>query len=254
MKAMPLAEDMNPVRHSEDKEMAASKEAPCQYPHVSDGINDIVNDVVSSYEARIQTIGAIFDTTHQIIEDFQDSFLDTKEEREKVNAELRESLAQKESLRKKDFDHMMRGILSTQDAREKEVRNLLKGYLSEQKEVAKTLRDDLAKVKDALAGGEAERVKEFQALMKGTFAGQDERKNEVTSMLKEFQKEQQEMSTRLKELLAKGRDLRIRDLKLMLKAFKAQHEERIIRREERREEIRSMLSDFNKACKKKRRV
>lgn len=245
---------MNPARHSEDKEMTTSKETPCRYPHVSDGIKDIVNDVVSSYEARIQSIGAIFDTTYQIREDFQDSFLDTKEEREKLNAELRESLAQKGSLRKKDFDNMMRGILSMQDAREKEVRNLLKGYLSEQKEVAKTLRDDLAKVKDALASGEAERVKEFQAWMNGTFAGQDERKNEVTSMLKEFQKEQQEMSKRLKELLAKGRDLRIRDLKLMLKAFKSQHQERMTRQEERREEVRSMLSDFKKVWKKKRRV
>lgn len=245
---------MNPARHSEDKEMTTSKETSCRYPHVSDGIKDIVNDVVSSYEARIQSIGTIFDTTYQIREDFQDSFLDTKEEREKLNAELRESLAQKGSLRKKDFDHMMRGILSTQDAKEKEVRNLLKGYLNEQKEVAKTLRDNLAKVKDALASGEAERVKEFQALMNGIIAGQDERKNEITSMLKEFQKEQQEMSKRLKELLAKGRDLRIRDLKLMLKAFKAQHQERIIRQEERREEVRSMLSDFKKLWKKKRRV
>ncbi len=248
---------MNPVRHSEDKEMTTSKEIPCQYPqypHVSDGIKDIVNDVVSSYETRIQSIGAIFDTTHQILESFQDSFLDTKEEREKVNAELRESLAKKESLRKKDFDHMMRDILSTQDAREREVRNLLKGYLNEQKEVAKTLRDNLTKVKDALASAEAGRVKEFQALMNGTFARQDERKNEVTSKLKEFQKEQQEMSKRLKELLAKGRDLRIRDLKLMLKAFKSQHQERMTRQEERREEVRSMLSNFKKVWKKKRGV
>lgn len=224
MKAMPLAEEMK----------------------------DIVNDMVSSYEVRIQSIGAIFDTTHQILEGFQDSFLGAKQEREKVNAELRESLAKNESLRKKDFDNMMRGILSTQDKREKEVRNLLSHYLNEQKEVAQTLRDNLAKVKDALAIGKAGRVREFQALMNGIFAKQDERKNEVTSKLKEFQKEQEEIAKRLKELLAKGRELRIKNLKLMLKEFKAQHQERIVRQEERREEVRSMLSDFKR--KKERRV
>jgi transcription termination factor NusB len=221
MKAVPLAEDMN----------------------------DIVNDIVSSYEARIQSIGAIFDTTHQILEGFHDSFLDTKQEREKVNAELRESLARNESLRKKDFDNMMKGILSTQDEREKEVRNLLNSYLNEQREMAQILGESLGKFKDSLARGEVQRVKEFQALIKGILAKQDERKDEVSSKLKEFQKEQNELASRLKGLLAKGREFRIKDLKLMLNEFKKQHRERIALWEGRKEEVRSMLGDF----KKKRR-
>lgn len=243
---MPLAEDMNPVRDSEDKKMDVSKEELCRYPHISNGMKNIVENIVSSYEARIQGIGAIFDTTHQILEGFQDSFLDTKQEREKVNAELRESLAKNESLRKKDFDNMMQGILSTQDEREREVRNLLNRYLNEQKEMAQTLRDNLAKVKDALARGEAGRVKEFQVFIKEILASHEERKEEVASKLKEFQKEQQEVAKRLKELLAKGRELRIRDLKLMLKEFKEQHQKQIAIREERREEVCSMLGEFKK--------
>ena len=243
---MPFGEDMNPVRDSEDKRIDVSEEELCQYPHISNGMKDIVEDIVSSYEARIQSIGAIFDNTQQILEGFQDSFLDAKQEREKNNAELRESLAKNESLRKKDFDNMMQDILSTQDEREKEVRNLLKGYLNEQKKLAQTLRDNLAKVKDALARGEAGRVKEFQGIIKEILAKQDERKDEVTSKLKEFQKEQEEMAKRLKELLAKGRELRIRDLRLMLKEFKVQHKERIALREERKEEVRHLLSGFKK--------
>ena len=228
MKAIPLAKDMNPD------------------PHISNGMKDIVNDIVSSYEARIQGIGAIFDITHQILEVFQDSFLDTKQERGKVNAELRESLAQNESLRKKDFDNMMQGILSTQDEGEREVRNLLKGYLNEQKEMAQSLRDNLTKFKDSLARGEAQRVKEFQALIKEILAKQDERKDEVSSKLREFQKEQKELVSRLRELLARGGELRIKDLKLMLKEFNAQHKERVTRQEERRGEVRSMLGNFKK--------
>jgi hypothetical protein len=212
-------------------------------------MKDIVNDVISFYEARIQGIGAVFDTTHQILEGFQDSFLDTKQEREKVNAELRENLARNESLRKKDFDNMMRGILLTQDEREKEVRNLLRDYFNDQKNIAQALRENLRRFKDSLAKGEAERVKEFQEMIKEILAKQDERKDEVTSKLKEFQKEQHEMAKRLKELLAKGRELRIKDFKSMLKEFKVQHKERIARREERREGVQRMLGDFKKRRK-----
>jgi len=79
----------------------------------------IVQNVFSSYEARIQSIESIFDATHQILKDFQEPFFDTKQERESINAQLREHLARNESLRKKDFDNMMQGILSIQDEREK---------------------------------------------------------------------------------------------------------------------------------------
>jgi len=213
---------------------------------LAEDMKNIVENIISSYETRIQSIGDIFDTTHQLLEGFQESFLDTKQEREKLKTELRESLAKNDSLRRKDFDNMMRVILSSQDEREKEVRFVLKNYLNEHKGMALALRENLSKVKDALAKGEAERIKEFQAMIKEILAKQDERKEEVTSKLKEFQKEQQEMAIRLKTLLAKGRELRIKDLKSMLKEFKAQHKERIARYEERREEVRHILGDFKK--------
>ncbi|MBI4684670.1 MAG: hypothetical protein HY755_05685 [Nitrospirae bacterium] len=238
---------MNPVRHSEDKEMTISKEKTL---HMSNGMKDIVNDMIFSYEARIQSMEAIFDATHQILQGFQDSFLDARQE-EKLTSELRETLAKDKSLRKKDFDNMMQGILSAQEERKKEVRNLLKGYLNGQKEVAQTLKDNLAKVKDVLVRGETGRVKEFQGLIKEILAKQDERKDEVTSKLKEFQKEQHEMAKRLKELLTKGRELRIKDLKLMLKEFNAQYKERIACQKERREDVCSMLGEFKKERIKK---
>lgn len=209
-------------------------------------LKSLTENIISSYESRIQSIEGIFDTTHQLLEGFQESFLDTKQEREKLSAELRENLVKNESLRRKDFDNMMQGILSTQDEREKEVRYILKNFLNEHKEMAFALRENLSKFKDALAKGETERVKEFLAMIKGILARQEERKEEVTSKLKEFQKEQQEMAKRLKELLAKGSQLRIKDLKSMLKEFKAQYKERIARQEERREEVRHMLGDFKK--------
>ena len=206
----------------------------------------LTEDIISSYEERIAGDQSIFDTTHELIEGFQDSFLDTKQEREKLKAEVRENLAKSESLRKKDFDNMMQGILSAQEQKEKEVRDLLKNYLNEQRAMAHTLRDNLAEIKGALTKGEAIRVKEFQGIIKEILARQDERKDEVASGLKDFQKAQQEMAKRLKELLAKGSELRIKDLKSMLKEFQSQHKERIVRQEERRGEVKNLLGGFMK--------
>jgi len=187
---------------------------------LAEDMKNIVENILSSYEMRIQSIGAIFDTTHQLLQTFQDSFLDTKQQREKLKAELRKNLAKNGSLRKKDFDRMMQDILSNQDRREEEVRELLNSYLNGQQEMAHSLRNNLAKVKDALAKGEAQRAKEFQAVIKDILARQEKRKQEAIFKLKEFQEEQRQIAKRLEELLAKGRELRAKDLKLMLAEFK----------------------------------
>ena len=205
---------------------------------------NIVDNIISSYETRIESVEALFETSHQIFQNFQDCLFDTKQEREKINNQLRENLAKNESLRKKDFDQMMSVISSHQDQSEREVKSLSKTYLTEQTRLARELREGLRSFKDALAKGEAQRVREFQTLIKEIFAEQEKRKEEVVSKLKEFQKEQQGMAKMLKSLLAKGRELRIRDLKLMLADFKKQRKERIARQQERQQEVQNLLGEF----------
>jgi len=213
---------------------------------LAEEVNEIVNNILYSYEARIKSIGSIFDTTHQILQSSHNALLDTKEEREKIRVELRESLAKNESLRRKDFDNMMKGILLTQEEREKEARNLLNQYLNEQKEIAKALRESLERLKDCLAKGEIQRLRGFREMIKEILAKQDKRKEEITSRLKEFQNEQRVLAFRLKELLAKGKELRITNFKSMLREFEAQHKERIDRQQERREIVHNLLEAFKK--------
>lgn len=213
---------------------------------LAEDMRNIVEDIISAYETRLEGIGVIFDTTHQLLRGFQDSFIDTKQEREKLTVELRDSLAKNKSLRRNDFDNMMQDILSTQDKREKEVRNLLDIYLNERKEMAQALKGNLEKFKDFLTKGEIQRVKEFQNMIKEVLDEQEKRKEEVTSSLKVFQKEQKEIAKRLKELLAKDKELRIEDLKSMLEGLKIQNSERIACQEERKEEVHGMLGDFKK--------
>jgi hypothetical protein len=207
---------------------------------------NILDDIISSYEARIQSVETLFETTSQFLLGYQDSVLDTRREQERINHQLRDSLAQNGSLRKKDFDTMISFISSQQDRQEREVRTLSKDYLSEQTNLVHELREGLQHFRNGLAKGEAERINEFQTAVKELLTKQEKRRQEVVLKLKEFQKEQEETARMLKDLLARGRELRIGDLKSLLAQFKRQHEERTARRKERREEVQSMLGDFRK--------
>lgn len=177
-------------------------------------------DLITSQKGLLENIGSLFESPYLAFRDFHDSLADTKLERDEMRAGLRNILTQNEHLRRKDFDRMMQAVLSVQEGREKEVKNLLNECFNEQKKTAGLLRENLDGVRESLARGEALRVREFQALLKDILARQDERKAGVTARLKEFQEEQKALALRLKALLTKGRELRIRDLKAMLSEFK----------------------------------
>lgn len=179
-------------------------------------VKNFVDDLLSSYEQRIHSLSSVF--------------------------ELRENLARNGSLRRKDFDRMMQESLSTQDKKEKEVKILVNGYFDEQKQITQTLKEKLEGFKDSLANGDAQRVQEFQIFIKEILSQQEQRKAEVAVKLKEFQNEQEVMSGKLKELLARGRELRAEDLKALLKELGSRKEARVARQKERREEVRGLLA------------
>ncbi|MEW6087333.1 MAG: hypothetical protein AB1498_03445 [bacterium] len=196
----------------------------------------VINNVLSSYEDKIENIGEIF----------QDSFLGTKQEVEKINNELRDILARNSSLRKKDFDQIMFGAFSFQVNIEKEIRDLSRTYFDEQREMAKGLRENLTKFKESLARGEVRRIQEFQDMIREILIKQEERKNEVTFKLREFRKEQEVVTKNLRGLLAKGKELRLNDLKLMLRQFDTRHKERMLHHKNRKEDIRGKLLEYKK--------
>jgi len=203
-----------------------------------------IDHLVSSYQAKIQNLGTLFNTTHEILLGFQDSLFDTKQEQERLNSELRESLARNRSLRRRDFDSMMESIILAQSSRERAVRDLLNNYLNEQKEMARDLKENLNRFKDCLEKGEARRIKEFQKMIQEILLRQEERRDQVTSGLKEFRKEHKLIASKLRDLLAKGRDLRINDLKTMLRDFRAQSKERLDRQEEIKREVNQLLRPY----------
>lgn len=206
---------------------------------------NILESLIASYETRIQCVETFFEVTGQIFQDFQDSLLDTRAERKQISDQLKESLAKNGSLRKTDFDRMISVISTHLDQSEKEIRQLSQQYLQEQTGLMNQLRQGLRDFKDALVTGQAEKVKDLQTFIREILNKQDENKNEVASRIREFENGQRQTSEMLRDLLAKGEELRIRDFKTMLAEFRRQRAERIAASEQRRREVRAMLGQFN---------
>lgn len=202
----------------------------------------IVQDMITTQEARLQSLGETIDSFCLIHDRFQEDIFQTKEEREKVKTELREILAQGEHLRRKDFDHTMQGVKTAQEERERDVKTLLKTYIQGQQAMAQRLRDTLKSFRECLTQGEVQRIRECRALIQEIISQQEERKCEVASKLQEFHNEQLALTQRLKDLLAKGRELRIKDLKEMLNEFNAQRQKRWAFQRQRKTAVATFLN------------
>ena len=192
---------------------------------VVEDMKRVAEEIVSSYQSRISTVAAIIDDTHHLLEDF-------KTKRNEMSNQLKETLAIQGSLRKKDFDDMMRDALYHQDEREEEVKQLLKTFFEEQKEVAEIIRK-------SLTGAEKIRIVDFKKMLQDIQAKQKIRENEVSVMLKEFQTEYKEMAESLRSLLDKREAMRISEFKVTLKNIRS-------RQIERAKEVRTRLDESRK--------
>lgn len=214
----------------------------------------IAEDVVSVCETKIENINSLFETAQFILSGFQEPLLEIREEREEINSQLKELLAENEHLRRTDFNRMMQGIITAQGEKEREIRELLNDYLAEQKQMVGLLRESLAKSKAAISDGRGQEVEECRKLISQILVRQDKGKQEITLRLKEFQKEQRQITQALLELLAKGKELKVKDFKTMLKEFDAQRRkerlaqkaERKIEVQKRKEAVRSLMGEFKK--------
>ena len=199
--------------------------------NVAEQMKSLTYEVISSYEDRLDSIQSIFSGTHQMLDDFQKALFETREERDLLNEELREKLAKTESLRRKDFEQMMQGVLQEQNKREKEVRELLERYIAEQKAAAGTLKEGLADFNKQLVKGEQIRVEDFKQKFAEIKGRQLEKQNAVIKMLKDFQgqvaeyrRENEALAEGIRGLLSKGETIRIRDFKAWLRGVRKERE------------------------------
>ncbi len=205
----------------------------------------LIDILFASYEERVSSVGTFIDTSYQIVREIQHPLLATKEEQECINVELRERLARTSSLRRKDFDRMMQELLSSQREQEEEVRSLLDGYLKEQKTIVQELRDSLAHVRDSAAEDKTAAVSRLHGQLKETPERQEQCRSRMCEKLGDFQRKHEALTSMLKDLLARGADLKIRDFKQMLGRFQNDRGKRQARQQERKEETRDLLNEFH---------
>lgn len=163
----------------------------------------IAENIVNSFEARVQVVQAIADDTQKLLLNFRN-------QRERMSQELKEALSQRESLRKKDFDKMMADILTVQSMRERNITKVLVDFQEQEMKVLNNLKAMLEK-------GEKLRLRDFKKTLVKIREGQEARqketplridqemnqmRQEVQDMLENFKKERQGASAEWANLLA----------------------------------------------------
>jgi hypothetical protein len=165
-------------------------------------LKKIAEDIAASYDARARIVGEIADDTQRLLLVF-------REQRENMAKTLKETLANSENLRRKDFDKMMQDILATQEERERNVKQILDDFSKEEGDVARHLRKLLKR-------GDEVRVGDFKKTITKIRKKQEKRQKEVASkasselvrmqrevsgMLDNFKKEREKMASAWSEAL-----------------------------------------------------
>lgn len=164
--------------------------------------NNFGQEIIELYDRIVDRVVALKEETRERVKEF-------RKEQEQLQEKLKGKLAQAESLRKKDFDLLIKEIIEKRKQREKDVLLILEQFKQEEEEMAKGLRQLLGK-------GEEVRIKDFKRLLAKILARQEKRKSEVkeltraathikeevANMLEEFKKEREKMVATWQSLAA----------------------------------------------------
>jgi len=162
--------------------------------------NNLSQEIINLYDRIVDRVVTLKEETRQTVKGF-------KEEQNELREKLKEKLAKGESLRKKDFDLLIKDIIEKRKQRVQDVARMIEQFKTEEEEMAKGLRH-------LLANGEEVRIKDFKQMLAGIRARQEERKpeveeltkaasyikEEVANMLGNFRKEREEAAAQWKKL------------------------------------------------------
>jgi len=162
--------------------------------------NSFTQEIVGLYDRIVDRVATLKEETKQTVEEF-------KEEQNELREKLKEKLAKGESLRKKDFDLLIKDIIEKRKQRGQDVARMIEQFKTEEEEMAKGLRQ-------LLNNGEDVRIKDFKKMLVGIRARQEERKpeveeltkaasyikEEVANMLESFKKEREETAAQWQKL------------------------------------------------------
>lgn len=191
---------------------------------VGEDLRTLANSIIDSYELRVRTVSALINQAYQLLKSFQTEIED-------MIAGLRDNLAGAESLRKKDFDHMISDVIERRRQREEEAEQTLKSFQEEEGEMISRLREII------LRGNSSSLEDNIKAIKEDIFKRQKEREKKIIKTLQCFQIEQEELRVALKKLLSKGEGVKIKDLRIVLNSLRT-------RQSDRDAELIKMLEEF----------
>jgi len=183
-------------------------------------MNEFFENIVTSYEARIQKIQTAFqssetitESTHFLFNNVHNSLLDFKKERDLLNSKLCEALAKNGSLRKKDYNIMMSSILKSLDEKEKEAEKQFLVFIEAQKETAQQLKNSLLGIKDITSPEVVDKITILKEQLSQISKLQEVRKETVMKTFMDYQQMHNRMIEWLESLLQKGDHILIQDIK-----------------------------------------
>ena len=183
-------------------------------------IDGFFDNIISSYETRIQKIQTAFqssenitESSHFLFDNVHSSLNDLRKERDLLNTKLCETLAKNGSLRKKDYNTMMSGILCALDEKEKEAEAQFLNFIEAQKETAQALKTSLLGIKDITSPDVTEKINLVKVQLSRISELQETRKETVMKSFSDFQKLHNRMIESLNILLSKGDQIHINDIK-----------------------------------------
>ena len=186
----------------------------------TENIDSFFEDIITSYETRIQKIQTAFQSSEYITESYHSLFdnvhntlIDLKKERDILNLKLCESLAKNGSLRKKDYNTMMSSILTSLNEKEKEAEDQFLTFIEAQKEIAQSLKTGLLGIKDLASQDSDQKITIFKEQLTQISKLQEMRKQMVIKTFTDFQNIHSRIMECLKDLLEKGDHVLAKDIK-----------------------------------------
>ena len=169
-------------------------------------IKPIVNNILDSYETRVEVVGKVMKETTALLKRLS-------REQAEMALKLRETLAKKESLRKRDFDYVLEDIVLRNLDKEKKVNEVLENFQKEEEDL-------VARLRNVLTGREKIKLSDFRLLSKEILDRLDRREKEVSGVLKGFHIEQEELAAGLRGLIKKGDQVRTKDFRAMTESLR----------------------------------
>lgn len=183
-------------------------------------INSFFENVITSYEDRIRKIQTAFESSenisessHTLFDHVHNSLTNLRKERDILNSRLCETLAKSGSLRKKDYNTMMSGILGALDVKEQLAESRFLSFIEAQKETAQALKTSLLGIKDIAAQDAGEKITAIKEQLSQISKLQEVRKEQVMKTFMDFQQMHNRMIKCLETLIEKGDHILIRDIK-----------------------------------------